>query len=87
MVAAAGVPVIHLSRTEETMRHLPVGPTARVIVPFVVLALAACHAATHLFERKPVGERGVWLWPVAAGLLALCFGVGAGGRAFIYFQF
>ncbi len=60
---------------------------AALTLLFVLLGLVACHAATHLFEKKPVGEQGPWLWPVAAGLLALCFGVGAGGRAFIYFQF
>jgi alginate O-acetyltransferase complex protein AlgI len=53
----------------------------------VCLGLAACHVATHWFERKPVSERGPWVWPVTAAIMAMCFGLGAGGRAFIYFQF
>jgi hypothetical protein len=61
--------------------------SATATLLFVVLGLVLCHLATHLFERRPVAERGPWLWPVTAMLLAVCFGLGAGGRAFIYFQF
>jgi D-alanyl-lipoteichoic acid acyltransferase DltB (MBOAT superfamily) len=61
--------------------------SAAATLVFVVVGLVLCHLATHLFERKPLTEKGPWLWPVTAALLAVCFAVGAGGRAFIYFQF